>query len=237
MMFYPSVKQKPVRWITLTGIILIAILIISVHLKPTLQHNLDMLYYETLLFTAIGSSNHSPSEIADRINENPNEAIRPYVECRVEVLRQYADDASPDQKWLHTDKDTCLSITPIGNQAVVLPITTYASNLPVTLRSNDQLEFRRDSSIWGPIFVRQAGEYRFDIEAYAIGPAPARLRLWVADQSRILDFTENAEIQSLYATLSPGIHWVELSYINDGSLDGIDRNLRLISIEMIPYGD
>jgi hypothetical protein len=202
---------------------------------PVLRSNLDALYFQNLLLSGTESQNRSPAEVAASIIEaNGASPLAPHIRCRVETLRRFAYRESDKHVSSSAVSDNCLPITLIGTQPAMLPLLQFRSNWPVYIRGQSELEMRRNSSIWGLIYIHNPGRYQVDVEARCLGPEPAQLRLVIGDTSSVLEFGNSSSIESHSVELPSGINWVELSYINDRILDGKDRNLRLMATSIRP---
>lgn len=231
------VQKMPVFWIGLV-VLGVAVVIFAVPTaKSAFGHNMDMRYYAHLMFAAEGLPNSDPATVADSLLQRNEQVPSLLTECRVEKLLQYAADPTFESDWLRADLEQCQPVTPVGRGEVTFPIVRFSQNRPIVQRSNQQLEFRRNSSLWGPIYVHDPGSYRLMVEARAVGPAPALLDVHVASEEAVLAYGNTTETKSLDLMLPTGVHWIELTYINDGSLHGVDRNLRLVSVRIVPHDD
>lgn len=209
---------------------------------PSVRYNIDNLYYQSLLFSQENTQirTRTPSDVASSLRQS--DAYRyshsSNVDCRIRSLVNYPDGSFLVPSMLiQGDSRGCRAIVSLGAQPVILPITEFVSSVSVSTLDDMTLQFRRNSSIWGPVYVQKAGFYQFITYTRCIGPQPCQMRITANETSETYDFHDTNTLKSKSFRLHAGINWIELSYINDAVINGQDRNLHLVSAQVVPYGD
>jgi hypothetical protein len=212
------------------------LLFLRSYVNSALRHNLNNLYYSDLLITGTGSQDRFPGEVLSDIATSRIDLSLSHIQCRIQTLHQYDNHLPTESAFIReVDSTHCLPITFVSTLPVNLPIAFFPSNWPVFQRNNGELEFRRNSAIWGPIYAQKPGHYQVSIEARGLGPEPAQVRVIIGNTREVFHFFNIASTESFILHLSSGINWIELAYTNDAVIDGADRNLRLISVQVSPY--
>ena len=211
------------------------LLIIATKGCSLLRSNFDALFFQDLLLSGVESQNRSAGEVAASIIQNSSTyPLAPHMRCRIEFLQQFDSDLSGVATSSTTKSEYCLSVTFVGTQPIALPILQFRSDWPTYQRGHNELEMRRNSSVWGLIYTHKPGRYQVDVEARCLGPEPAQLHLVIGDTSAVLEYGNSSSIESHSVDLPSGINWIEISYINDRIVEGKDRNLRLIAASIRP---
>ena len=233
-----GVRARHLCWIGLLLVVVTAALgSMPGRTWATVQRNLFLITYTN---SFLGQLPLTPDAARRALPEesDANSLHQAQLACYTENFARVFVAAPPtagDAEFGPVTDPECPIIVAVGHGPVTLPVQHYTSNHPLFARGRDQLEFRRNSAIWGPIYVRENGVYDIVVQGRAMGCPPAMLELTVDAVTHVLPFGEESEEQIARFDLTSGLRWVTLAFVNDGQCNGRDRNFRLAALSVTPH--
>jgi len=147
--------------------------------------------------------------------------------CLFGNLYALRGDPPKAREYWESAPQPCNRVVVVDDQQASLPLASLISNRKVYPQGSGQVEFRKNSSIFGPVYLMRSGFYRVGLRAQCVGPEPARIRLDIDDAVQVFEFCTITGDRFWNVDLEKGLHWFAISFTNDVYEQYGDRNARV----------